>query len=106
MFDKKKSKSENEEKIYDTLFERNINNHKIIAKYTHHCSKLKLLIMNKVPKKRLVSQKRFNEGARQQQAELVSEKNIMRAKTSKKHKTANVRIQSGQWQKVDVLKGG
>lgn len=106
MFDKKKSKSENEEKIYDTLFERNINNHKIIAKYSHHCSKLKLFIqMNKVPKKRLVSQKRFNEGVRQQQLELVSEKNIMRAKTSKKHKTGNVRMQSGQSQKVDLIKG-
>ncbi len=108
LLDKKKTKAENEEKIYDQLFVRNINNHKIIAKYSHNCGKLKLMIanLNKSPKKRFVSQKKFNEGVRQ--AQIISDKDtIGRAKTSKKPKTVNVRIQSGQSQKVNevVVKG-
>jgi hypothetical protein len=61
--DKKKSKSENADKIYDQLFDRNIANHKTITKFAHNSSKLKAVIQ--LAKQKL-TQKRFNCGARQQ----------------------------------------
>ena len=35
--DKKKNQAENTNSMYDTMFSKNINNHKIITKYTHNC---------------------------------------------------------------------
>ena len=39
-FDKKKPQIENENTLYDILYARNINNHKMITKYTANCGKL------------------------------------------------------------------
>ena len=39
-FDKKKPQAENANSLYDNLFARNINNHKMITKYTAGCGKL------------------------------------------------------------------
>lgn len=66
--DKKKSKAENEERLYDQLFDRNIANHKEITKYAHSCTKLKAILtqLSKAQKNRLVSQKKLNCGARPQ----------------------------------------
>ncbi len=87
--DKKKTREENEEKIYDTLFERNISNHKIIAKYSHSCSKLKAILvqMNRHQKQRIQNQKKLNTGAREISVDIIGQKSgPLRAKTSKKSK--------------------
>lgn len=66
--DKKKSKSENEAALYETLFDKNIANHKIITKYVHTSGKLTQFILNlrKVQSRQrpILSQNKLNKNAR------------------------------------------
>jgi hypothetical protein len=80
----------------------------MITKYGHNCTKLKVLLtqITKAQKQRLVSQKKFNCGVRQQ-FDAKPEKLVAgRPKTSKKQKVASTRMQSGQSQKfTELVKG-
>lgn len=96
--DKLKSKTENYSAIYDTLFNRNISNHKTIAKYVHSHAKLELLLASlKKPKQRPnISQNKLNRGVRgetihqeKDKDKVASRQRLTRPKTAKLAKQAS-----------------
>lgn len=102
-FEKKKSKNENEDRLYEQLFDRNITNHKAITKFAHNASKLKAVIQ--MAKQKMI-QKKFNSGVRKEEAAgksdivgKVAPGKLIRPKTSKKSKVSASRVLSGMSQK-------
>ena len=47
VLDVRKSQAENESALYDSLFARNIQNHKALAKYAHYCASMRRLLRGK-----------------------------------------------------------